>query len=310
MIKTVKSLLFENISDYNYDRVRYLKSDIIYKFRKANYSNQRLINDFFSRFGFQPNLNNPSTFNEKLLLKRINRIGDNLSFYADKYAVREYVSDTIGEKYLIPLIDTIGKGEKFESNKYTVPVIAKASHASSLNQIIKEPGKFDEKRANFLFKKWLERDYQYYWGEWYYSEIEPRIVVEKLLLDDKGTVPNDYKFHVFYDEEGRTEIFIQVDVARFTEHKRNFYDVNWNQLDIELEYEKSSTYIDKPFNLDEMLKLVKILSKPFQYSRIDLYDFDGFIYFGEITFIPEAGRGRFNSVEVDKEWGKLLRITS
>lgn len=308
MIKIAKNLLENNLSEYNFDRVRYLKSDLIYILKKYTHSNKKLIKDFESRFGYSPNLMEPSTFNEKLLLKRIDKIGNNHSFYADKLGVRKYVSETIGDSYLIPLIDTVKVGEDFIPSKYDTSIIAKASHASSLNQIIINPKNFDEKRANFLFKKWLNRDYQYYWGEWYYSEIVPCIVIEKLLVDDKGSVPNDYKFHVFYDDAGEPKIYIQVDIARFTEHKRNFYDVDWNQLELEFEYDKSMTSIEKPYNLDEMIDVVRKLSKPFQYSRIDLYDFDGRVYFGEITFIPEAGRGRFNNIEIDKKWGKMLRF--
>ncbi|MUK65336.1 ATP-grasp fold amidoligase family protein [Aliivibrio fischeri] len=302
--KTIKYLL----NDYNYDRVRYIKSDLIYVLKKNTLTDKKLISDFYNRFGYSFDLDSPSTFNEKLLIKRLKKIGNNHHFYADKLSVRKYISECVGDEYLIPLIDVIDDSSDIDISKYKSPFIAKAAHASSLNQIVKDPNSFSNKQFSFLINKWLKRDYGYYWGEWYYSDIKPKVVLEQLLVEDDGDVPADYKFHVFYDNSGGYEIYIQVDLARFKEHKRDFYSVSWEKLDISYEYENSDSLIKKPDNLSDMIDIVLKISKPFQYSRIDLYNFKNQIFFGEITFIPEAGRGRFNERTIDEKWGRLLRI--
>ena len=136
-----------------------------------------------------------------------------------------------------------------------------------------------------------------------YKNIKPRILVEKLLQDEHGNIPKDYKLHCFNGQP----TYIQVDTGRYVDQKRVIYDTNWNHIDIKWKENKGEQE-EKPLTLLKMLEVAKILSKKFIYVRVDLYEVDGQLFFGELTFTPGAGQQKFESLEVDKFWGDQLKL--
>ena len=260
---------------------------------------------FLRKFHKELDLENPKTFNEKIQWLKLNDRKEIHTICADKIAVRDFVSGVIGEKYLIPLehVFISAKDLKPENFANDYPIIIKCNHNSGAYTIVRDKNNIDWKKERLKYSNLLKQNYYHQGREWQYKNIEPKILVEKLLFDSKGNIPNDYKIFCF---EGEAK-FIQVDIDRQINHLRNFYDTSWNLLPIELIYNKGDDVV-KPKKIDLMLELAGKLSKNFPFARVDFYSLDDDIYFGEITFHPEAGFGVFNDEKYDVSLGNYLSL--
>ena len=192
-------------------------------------------------FGKYIDLKNPKTFNEKMQWIKFYDRAKIYTLIADKYAVRKFISDKIGGEYLIPLLDVQSDPNNILFNKLPVSFVIKPNHSSGQLKIIKNKHVENENDIKVLCKKWLKVNYYSLGKEWQYKNIERKIIIEELLLDEKNNIPMDYKFHCI---NGSVE-FIQVDIDRYSQHKRNFYDEEWNLLPVRLNYENGNT-IKKP----------------------------------------------------------------
>lgn len=254
--------------------------------------------------GYKLNLENPKTFNEKIQWLKLNERKSLHTLCADKYAVREYIKEKIGKQYLVPLLyDTDNPNDIVLRNLPNIPHIIKINHNSGGVVIVKDKTKIDIKRVQKDLKKLLKINYYYESKEWQYKNIKPHIVVEKLLLDKENNIPNDYKFHCFNGEV----VFIQVDLDRQTEHKRNLYDPDWNFINCQWKF-KNGTDVERPCMLSQMKSLAEVISKDFRYIRVDFYNLGNNIYFGELTFHPESGFGSFIPSKWDRKFGDKLLI--
>lgn len=253
-------------------------------------------------FGKKLDLNNPKTFNEKLQWLKLNDRRKIYTICADKYAVREYIKNKIGEEYLIPLeLVTNNPKDINPENIPDYPVIIKSTHASGRYIFVKDKSKIDWVDIRKTMKKWLKENYYYKLREWQYKDIPPAIIVEKLLVDKNGVIPRDVKIHCF---NGNIE-FIEVHEGRLTEHTKTHYDEKWNILNFK-SYFKEGKPSDPPKNFDKMKEVAKILSKEFYYVRVDLYELEGKIYFGELTFHPGSGFKSYDPQEQDLILGQKL----
>ncbi|MDC2889244.1 ATP-grasp fold amidoligase family protein [Psychrosphaera algicola] len=258
---------------------------------------------FKKRLGYKLNLEKPKTFSEKIQWRKIY---DRNSLYvvcADKYAVRDYVSEKIGKRYLVPLIGSYKTANDIDFDNLPNQFVIKASHGSGWNIIVKDKKYFCESKAKKQLNKWLIKNFYPRKREWQYKDIQPRLVVEEMLTDSTGSIPADFKFHVF-NSGAQKEIFIQVDSDRFGDHTRDYFDQNWNLLELRNKYPNSEKLPEKPVNLAEMLVLAEKLATDFSFVRVDLYSVGNKVYFGELTFCPEAGFARFEPESVDLEWGE------
>lgn len=259
------------------------------------------------------NLKSPVLFTEKIQwLKLYDRTSLHTTC-ADKIAVREYVQQTIGDEFLIPLVCTYNDVDDINLKDLPAEFAMKGAHGSAMNYIVTQKDDVDIVKLKSDFKRWLAIDYSLNGREWQYKNIPRKIVVEKLLLDKNKKVPSDIKIHCFKRENGGFEKFIQIDSDRFGQHSQNFYDSNWNQLDIKFaswsfDPPENSTVIDKPSNLDLLLKLADKLATPFTYVRVDLFVLDDDVYFGELTFHHHSGFSKLNN-KWNEKWGKLLDLS-
>ena len=170
--------------------------------------------------------------------------------------------------------------------------------------IIKNKDKENLKSVNRKLDKWLKNDYSKIKKEYQYRNVERKIICEKYMADSTGELI-DYKFFCFDGEP----LFVKTDLDRFTEHKVNFYDMNWNYIDMrESFYKNSKQQAQRPENFDKMVDIVRKLAKNFQFVRVDLYDIDGKIYFGELTFTPASGKNPFYPLEKDEEISRKIKI--
>lgn len=253
-----------------------------------------------SRPFYKLEIKQPQTFTEKINYIKFNFRSKLAPIVADKYAVRGYVEDKIGEKYLIPLLEVYENPEDIDIMDIEEDCIFKMNNGSGGNYIVKKNEKVSNEDLELFFKKAYNTDMFVYNREWHYKEIKPKIVVEKLLTDNL----NDYKF--FCTKEG--PFAIQVDVDRFSNHTRNLYDLNWNLLPQKINYKNSSRKIDKPHGLGEMIAVAEELCRDFVFSRIDLYNFNNKVWFGEITLHPGGGGEPFDSKQSDLEFGRFLKM--
>jgi hypothetical protein len=285
-MKLLKSVFFNSIiffNDFWYHNILFFVN-CLRKFKSPYILNNR----------------NPETFNEKIIWYKRNFHSELGYCVTNKFLVREYVLRTIGEKYLIFLFDYVRNPIDLKESYGIEPFILKYTLGSGNNIIINNSAKYDRNFACKYFNKAFNSNLFLLSREWQTKSNEKGILVEKLLGDNIL----DYKIFCFHGEPK----LIQVDIDRFKKHSRCFFDLNWILQDIEFVYPKSKDLIRAPKSLDEMIRIAKQLSAPFPFCRIDLYDKDGEIYFGEITLHPEGGVGPFKSKSMDFKLGKLLNF--
>lgn len=262
---------------------------------------------FKKHMGYSLDLNNPTTLNEKINWLKLYNRKDLHTLVADKYKVRNYVSNKIGDKHLIPLLyHTKNYKDLKPENLPDKNFIIKTNHDSSGGLIVRDATTINWNSARKRFKRQLSENHYNSTKEWQYKNIEPRIIVEQLLTYEDGSIPEDYKFHCF---NGKLK-FIMIDFDRFGDLRtRNLYDPEWNLIKCNWgrPYGKE---LKKPNNLDEMIQIAEKLSEDFVYARIDFYLVKGKTYFGEITLYHASGFQKFYQKECDEKFGKMLNLSS
>ena len=173
-----------------------------------------------------------------------------------------------------------------------------------MNIIVKDKEKLNIKKTNKKLNKWLKNDYSKIKKEYQYKYVNRKIICEE-YISDKNDELIDYKFFCFDGEP----LFCKADIDRFTEHKVNFYDMEWNRINMrEAKFKNYDGSMEKPKNFEMLKEIAKKLSSDFQFVRVDLYDVDGNIFFGELTFTPASGKNPFYPLEKDKEIAKRIEI--
>ncbi len=258
---------------------------------------------FKKYFGYKLDLDNPKTLNEKIQWLKINDRSNLHTICADKFLVRDYVKDKIGEKYLIPLVfETFNAIDINKEALPAYPVVVKVNHSRGVF-LIKNKQDINYKEIQNKLKDELNNNFYYRTREWQYKNIRPRILVEKMLLDDKNEIPYDYKFICMNGEIK----FIQVDMDRFLEHKKSLYNIYWEKQTFGWNYPIGDD-VKKPKMLNKMLELAKTLAKDFIFVRVDFYISNNQIFFGELTFHPAGGFGKFDPFSIDKVLGDKLQL--
>lgn len=257
---------------------------------------------FYLVHGYPLNIKNPKTFEEKLQVRKLQGKNKLFTICADKYAVRDYVKNKIGEKYLIPIYLITEKLTIKEFEKLPKSFVLKSTNGSgnAAVKIVKDKIQENYKEVFDFFEKIRYFDVGKYTMEEWYSDVPFRIMVEKLL--DIKTV-DDYKIHCFNSKKFFVEHLTERDKKKGI-LKSNFYDEKWNRLDFTIGTEMHSYNISTPKNFDKMLEIAKKLSEDFDYVRVDLYNIDGEIYFGELTFCPDGGFGKFTDKKWDYKFGE------
>lgn len=262
---------------------------------------------YYNVFGRRLNLKNPETFNEKLQWLKLYDRNPEYTKMVDKVEVKKWVADRIGEKYIIPTLGVWECVEDIDFDLLPNQFVLKTNHDSGAVIICKDKSTLNIPQAREKLAKSLKRDYYKIGREWPYKNVKRRILAEKYMVDESGYELKDYKIFCF---NGKPE-FIQVDFDRFAEsgHKRNLYSTNWFLLDFEYGYPSDVNHkIEKPNQLEEMIELASKISQGHIFLRVDFYSINLSSKFGETTFFPECGYGKFSPEGVDKELGDKLEI--
>jgi len=241
---------------------------------------------------------NPLSLNDFLHNEKLNDKYFQFSNLADKYLVRDFVQKRIGANYLIPLIGVFDNPRDLLHLDVQDGLIVKANHGSGWNLICHSSEEVESGLRSF--QSWMDKNAFYLSREKQYFNIEPKLVVEKLIADN----PIDYKI---FCVNGIPKV-IQVDSNRFSSHKRDFYSIDWEKLDFQFIYPNSKRIHEAPKGLDEILSIAKTLSQGMDFVRVDLYYENEKVYFGELTFCPEGGMGFFRNYAEDIRFAKYIGL--
>jgi hypothetical protein len=252
-------------------------------------------------------INNPLLFNEKLNWIKLNIKDDLMTLCVDKYNVREYIKSNNYDNILPKLYGCYDNFNDINFDLLPNKFVIKTTHGSSQNIFVHDKNSLNIDKARRKLITFLSNNQFFIGREWPYKNVKPRIIIEEYLVDKKTNNSNginDYKFFCF---NGRPE-FVQVDIDRFTNHKRNFFDLNWKFLEMSYVYSNTLKKIPRPYNMSEMTTIAKKLSFPFLFCRIDFYEVNKIMYFGEITFFPENAMAEFKPKILNMEIGNLLNL--
>lgn len=309
-MKKIKTFLKRIINNYSFLYIGFHKFNgfrIYFLNKISRYSLEK--KRFFKILGYHLNLKNPQSFNEKIVWKKIYDRNPLLPITADKFEVRSYINkelgDKIAKKISIPLLYVTDKPDSIPFEKLSPPFIIKPNNASGRYIFIKD-NNYNKKEIIETCWVWLREPFGLKNLEWAYQPIKPKILIEKMLQESKGSIPKDFKFHMFHGE--CSFISVHFDRMRPGKYLTSFFDSQWNRLfSINPAYGPGPD-ISMPNNFESMLMLAKKLSEPFDYVRVDLYNIDGKIFFGELTHYPASGTRKFNPNTVDFELGEKWKL--
>jgi hypothetical protein len=294
---------------------------IIVKIRNF-YSYSMYLNDieavkkqFKRAHGYHLDIDHPKTFNEKMQWLKINDRTPNKTFYADKYAVRDYMMSKYGEDGLVPLV--------FHTNDWRLviidnmpdyPIIIKPNHASGWFHIIYNKNDADWHKIKTDCRFWLSQNYFPIGREWQYQDIEPCILVEKLLVPSSGGLPNNYRLHCLGGSVEIVSVNVHLDDPKNIVAKK--FNKNWDVLDFKFGMEQkhknefNNIVFEKPKKFERMVNIAEDIAKEFDYVRVDFYEVDSKLYFGEITFHDSGGYDKLLPFTWDEHFGNLVHLTS
>ena len=263
------------------------------------------------KMGHRLNLRNPKTFTEKLQWLKLYNRKPEYTKMVDKYAVKDYVSGVIGPEYIIPTIGVWNKPEEIDWDSLPNQFVLKTTHGGGGGGVVicKDKETFNNDEAIVKLNHSLKADIYRGFREWPYKNVPKRIIAERFMTSEQsGDTESllDYKFFCF---NGKVK-FYKVDFGRFVEHHANYYSPEGNLLPFgEQGLEPDFNYpIKLPSNLDEMISIAERISQGEPFLRVDLYNINGKIYFGEITFFPGSGLLPWTHKETDVEIGQYLEI--
>lgn len=276
--------------------------------RAAAYGDERIVNADKSEYprllkalyklytGEDLNLDDPQSYNEKIQWLKIYDSTPLRTRLADKYLVRDWVAEKIGSQYLIPLLGVWDSFDEIDFDALPDQFVLKCNHGSGMNEVVKDKASMNKAALKQKFDKWMATDYSIWGLELQYRDIPRKIIAEQYIEQmDKGLL--DYKIHVFH---GEPKIVSVMGDRVFSQHtaKECFVTPDWQPIELMRQsFDQFETIPEKPLNYDEMLKIACCLGEQFRYVRVDLYNLEGRILFGEMTFTPVAGYGKWRSEE-------------
>ena len=265
---------------------------------------------FKLKMGYELDLENPKTYNEKLQWLKLNYHNPETIVMVDKYLSKEYVKERIGEQYVVPLYGVWDKFSDIDFDILPEQFVLKTTHDCGGVVVCKDKSTFDKDSAEKFLNKHLKHEYFYHCREWPYKHVKPRIIAEKFMQDSKERPEEgltDYKFFCF-DGEPKA-MFIATDRAKAnTETKFDFYDMEFNHLPFTNGHPNSDKVIEKPKQFELMIELSKKLSKGLPHIRVDFYESEGNIYFGELTLFHWGGIVPFKPEEWDYKFGEWINL--
>lgn len=258
---------------------------------------------FRLEMGYPLNLNDPKTFNEKLNWLKIYYRNPLYSRLADKYLAKEYVAEKIGEKYLVPNYGVWDSVQDVNIDELPEQFVMKATGDSSGVIICRNKSKLKIEEAKAKLARCQNSNYYYFLREWVYKDIKARIIVDKFLDDNSGKELRDYKFWCFNGEPK-----VMYCTNKGSDIFENFYDMDFNPIDINHGFRRNFPEFEKPDAFEEMKNLASKLAEGLPFVRIDFFYVNGNIYFGEFTFYDWGGMRPFADKKWDEKLGSWIKL--
>lgn len=254
------------------------------------------------------NLKNPIRFNEKLQWYKLYYRDPKMTECVDKYLVRGFVKNKGLENILVPLYGVYDNVNEINFDSLPSKFVFKTNNGSHTNIICENKNNLDLKQTEKVLNEWLTRRTTKAGREWAYYDVNPKIICEKLLEPEDGNLI-DYKFYCF---DGKAHF---IKVATNTNNpngpENGIFDMEFKQLPYcRKEVQKINERLQRPKNFKLMCQIAEKLSEDFPHVRVDLYNIDGKIYFGELTFYDTSGYQIFEPDEFDFILGKLFKINT
>ena len=248
------------------------------------------------------NLKNPQTYNEKIQWLKLYDRKPIYTKLVDKYEVKDYVANIIGNDHIIPTIGMWEKAEDIDFQSLPNQFVLKTTHDSGGLYVCKDKSQINENEVKAIMAQSLKRNYYLLHREYPYKKVKRRIIAEEFMNDDSGKGLRDYKFFCF-DGEPKL-MFVATD--RPVDTRFDFFDMDFNHLDITQGHPQATKPIAKPKGFEEMKRMAAQLSKNMPHVRVDFYDINGKVYFGELTFYHYSGIVPFVPEEWDKKLGDMI----
>lgn len=261
--------------------------------------------DYFLNMGRFPNLKNPKTYNEKLCWLKLNAKNSEYTKMVDKYEAKEYVRNIIGDNYIIPSYGVWDDYDDVDWESLPNQFVLKTTHDSGWVIICKDRKLFDVKATRKKVLESMRKNLYDTHREYPYKNLKPRIIIEKLMEEKGSNTLKDYKFFCF---DGKVKmLFVATDRPQDT--RFDFFDRNFNHLPFRQGHPLASRPIEKPKCFEEMILIAEKLSKGIPHVRVDLYNINGEIYFGELTFFHFGGTVPFKPKKWDYIIGEWLNLS-
>ncbi len=262
---------------------------------------------FKLRMGYELNLEEPKTYNEKLQWLKLYDRKPIYTDMVDKYEAKKYVAAIIGEEYIIPTLGVWDKVEDIDFNSLPNQFVLKCTHDSGGLVICRDKKNLDLDSVRAKLERSLKRDYFIYSREWPYKNVKHRIIAEQYMETGGDTDLIDYKFYCFNGEP--KFLYISHGLSNHATARISYVSFDWKKQPF-----KRNDYADfeelppKPINFDKMIELSRKLSVGVAFLRVDFYEINGKIYFGELTFFPGAGLTKFDPSEWDEKLGEWIKL--
>lgn len=257
------------------------------------------------RFGKKLDINNPKTFNEKLQWLKLHDNNTDYITMVDKVLVKDYVAKIIGYDYIIPTLGVWDSFDEIDFEALPNQFVLKCNHDSGSVVICKDKSTFNIDAARKKISKGLKTD-AFYWGrEWPYKYVKRKILAEKYMTDNSNSSQlTDYKVYTF---NGRAKM-IMINKDRGVDTKADYFDTDYQCLDFSWGYPHAEVKPQKPKCFDEMIELAEKLAKDTYELRVDFYEVNGQIYFGELTFFDGSGFDKIEPIEWDYKIGSWVKL--
>lgn len=260
---------------------------------------------FHYRCGYKLNLNNPKTYNEKLQWLKLHDKHPEYEKLVDKIEVKSYVAEAVGEKYIIPTIATWNTIDEIDWDSLPDQFVIKCTSDSGGVVVCKDKSKLDIAKAKKKLRKGWGKNYYNQNKEYPYRYVKPRIIAEQYMEDESGYELKDYKIFCF---DGEPKYLFVATGRQQNDTRFDFFDLEWNHLPVLNGHPNSDSPIMKPENFSEMLEVARKLSKGMTHVRVDLYNVQGRIYFGELTFFHWSGMTKYEPMEWDYKFGEFIKL--
>jgi len=259
----------------------------------------RVVRRYYRKYGRLPALFPPSKYSEKITYRKLYDRRPYLTRTSDKYAVREYARGILGEDLAPELLYSTTDPSTIPFASLPNRFVVKATHGSGWNVVVHDRDALDQGALLTTCERWMRTNYANSRDEWAYKDVPRQIIIEEFLDDGSGVSPWDIKLWVF-NQHVR---IVQIDTARFGEHRRKFFDEHWNELALHDFVPQVEHPVKKPSRLEDIIRYAEALAHETDMLRVDFYQVGDRVCFGEMTHTPGSGLTRLYPSGWDDQFG-------